>query len=183
MMDNVGRIGKVDIVKKICLIGDPAVGKSSLIRRYVYDEFQNGYLATIGTKVTVKTIRLAGERKGRSKNLALTIWDIAGHKTFRNVRASYYQGAEGALVVCDLTRRKTLDNISHWLYHYKKSALKPEFVMLTNKADLKDRAEFELTEAAELAENLGGTNILTSAKTGEGVEEAFNKLVSIMMNK
>ena len=95
-------------VKKVCLLGDGAVGKTSLIRRFVLDEFEADYSPTIGTKITKKTLDM--EDAGTSVNLM--IWDIMGHKSYMKVPPQYYQGTEGFMVVCDITRLENLTSLT-----------------------------------------------------------------------
>jgi len=103
------------ITKKICLLGDPAVGKTSLIHRYVYDVFDDKYLSTIGAKITKKknVVEIPGARF--NVEITLLVWDIAGQMKFGNVHQSYYKGAEGALVVADITRSETFEHIVNWI--------------------------------------------------------------------
>jgi small GTP-binding protein len=179
---------KIEYHKKICLLGDPAVGKTSLIRRFVLDEFSDDYLATLGTKITEKTIDVYFPRVDKAIQLTLLIWDIAGHKTFSSVHESYYAGAEGALVVCDYTRRETVDNLYQWIYQFRKCASyapggEPSIIIITNKSDLAHQRGFELSVVERLARSYGVPHILTSAKLGEGVEHAFRTLAMNMLRK
>ena len=99
----------IAVQKKICLLGDFSVGKTSLINRFVYDRFDERYLSTIGVKVTRKEL---APRQGRPAHLL--IWDMAGSEDFSGVRNNYLQGASGALLVCDLTRANTLDSLTNY---------------------------------------------------------------------
>ena len=95
------------VSKKIVVLGDPAVGKTSLIRRFVINAFDDKYLTTIGAKIVKKEIQL---RSGGAKpdiDVTLMIWDVAGQKTLGNVKQAYYRGSEGAMIVCDITRLKS----------------------------------------------------------------------------
>jgi len=164
--------------KKICIMGNPAVGKTSLIRKYVYDVFDDKYVSTIGTKVTKKVLRLKNT-KAKDVELTLLIWDIAGEKNFRDIRSVYYSGANAALIVSDASRRETLDSIIDWKDSLFKVTSKIPIVCIGNKIDL--TSEFGEDDCGSIASSLDAPYFLTSAKTGESVENAFlalcNRLV------
>jgi small GTP-binding protein len=170
------------ISKKICLLGDPAVGKTSLIARYVHDIFGDEYLSTVGAKITKKATVVELPKKDIQVKLNLLVWDIAGQNMFKDVHATYYIGAEGALVVADLSRKNTIDNIGNWLSEFHKVVSKKVPVMvLGNKYDLKEEGE-ELDEK-RLDHEAGTHNapfLLTSAKTGENVEQAFQTMAEVL---
>jgi small GTP-binding protein len=162
------------IQKKICLLGDFAVGKTSLIRRFVEGRFDDKYLSTIGVKISRKTI----EHKNNTLNLL--VWDLAGGEDFSKMGATYLRGAVGALIVCDLTRPDTL---AAWVFYAKQMrAINPNalLVFAANKADLKDERRIEEADLIASSEALGGSYLLTSAKTGDGVEDAFNAFTSLI---
>jgi small GTP-binding protein len=161
------------------MLGDPGVGKTSLIRRFVHDEFSDDYLSTIGTKVSEKDLRL---KKGGIDCLIHTvIWDIAGQQSFTSVTPSLFKGAQGALIICDVTRKKTLDNLNNWIYNLNKNAGQVPFVILINKWDLTDRKAFELLDVERIAEGHESCCLSTSAKTGHNVEAAFKRLGEFML--
>lgn len=162
------------MIKKVCMLGDANVGKTSLIRRFVLDTFSDDYLSTIGAKVTEKNLELTGPR-GRVL-LHMVIWDIAGQKEFSSVKHSLFQGGEGALVVADLTRRTTLENASQWVHAFRSTCGEQPFVLLTNKWDLLHRKDFELADAEKMAAGYDSPHFPSSAKTGENVEKAFRAL-------
>jgi len=117
-------------IKKVCLLGDPAVGKTSLIQRYVYDLFDEKYLSTIGTKPSVKNL-VHGDNE-----VILTIWDIAGQETFQNVHNSYFNGAAGAILVCDITRPETIGSLTHWSHRFHSATKDSPVVLVSNKWDM-----------------------------------------------
>ena len=161
------------------MLGDPGVGKTSLIRRFVHDEFSDDYLSTIGTKVSEKDLRL---KKGGIDCLIHTvIWDIAGQQSFTSVTPSLFKGAQGALIICDVTRKKTLDNLNNWIYNLNKNAGQVPIVILINKWDLTDRKAFELLDVEHIAEGHESCCLSTSAKTGHNVEAAFKRLGEFML--
>ncbi|MGQ9583057.1 MAG: Rab family GTPase [Thermoplasmatota archaeon] len=167
---------EIVLMKKICMLGDPAVGKTSLIARFVYSIFDDKYLETIGAKVTKKVMALTHLPTGQNFRLKLMLWDIAGRKTVEHVRSSYHREAEGALLVCDVTRRSTLDNMENWLHSFFAVTGVVPVVFIVNKMDLRREGEFGEKDIAALARKYSCPYVLTSAKTGENVEEAFREL-------
>jgi len=157
---------------KVCLVGDIGVGKTSLIRRFVLDTFDDRYIATIGTKVTKKSVPCVW--RGDEALMDLVIWDIMGEKGFRQLlKESYFEGAHGILGVCDLTRRDTLSDLYGWIDLARANAGDVPFIFLGNKADLKAKVAVQEAELAAIAEAHGAYYFFTSAKTGHNVEESF----------
>ena len=166
----------MEIKRKVVLLGDAAVGKTSLVRRFVYDVFDDKYIMTIGTKVSKKTMKVSWE--GMDIDLNLLIWDVLGQQGFTQVQEAAFKGSDGALFVCDLTRKSTLYSIAHyWLPVLERVAGVPG-VLLANKSDL-DNWELSYEEVEDFANQIGVPFLLTSAKTGENVEEAFKKLAEM----
>jgi small GTP-binding protein len=162
---------------KICLIGESAVGKTCLIRRYVLNMFDDKYISTLGTKVTKKNIIIDHSTKNEKVDLTFIIWDIMGQKGFRALlKEAYFDGANGIIAVCDVTRKNTLNDLDEWIYSVYEVAGKIPIVLLANKSDLKSNAGFWDAEVRDFAEKYDAVWLLTSAKTGENVEDAFNKI-------
>jgi small GTP-binding protein len=162
---------------KVCLVGDPAVGKTALARRFVLDEFSDRYLTTIGTKVTKKEVRVERPAQDAVIELSMSVWDIMGQEGFRELlRDAYFIGAHGVLAVADLTRRETLDNLPAWIDAVDRTVGVVPVVVALNKADLADRAAYDRAEARRIVDALHADCFLTSAKTGENVEAAFRCL-------
>jgi len=164
-----------NLSKKVCLLGDFAVGKTSLVRRFVYDLFADKYISTIGVKVSRKTVTV--RRADEIVELTIMLWDLASREEFDRVRASYLRGSAGAVLVCDLTRPETLDSVQ--LYAQELHAISPDahLIVAANKRDLLEPSpETEQVQAA--AAHLGAPYYLTSAKTGDGVEALFRRLAS-----
>ncbi len=159
---------------KICLLGDIAVGKTSLVRRFVYNRFDDKYLSTIGVRVSRKTIMVP--RAPDVVQLIIMLWDLAGSEEFDRVRASYLRGAHGALLVCDLTRPDTLERLREYMDQARTSNAAVQMMLLGNKSDLIDEQRVSLECLGDVANSLALPWHLTSAKTGEGVEEAFRDL-------
>lgn len=163
------------IKRKVLLLGDGAVGKTSLIRRFVVDKFSDDYITTIGTKVTKKDLRL--ESPGKAIDLTFMIWDVLGQKGYKNIQESAFQGAKGALLVYDVTRGETWRSLrEYWLPHLRKVVGSLPFVVVGNKVDLaRDRGRAQ-EELEDLEYTLGVKGFLGSAKTGENVEAIFLRL-------
>ncbi len=165
-----------ELIKKICLLGDAAVGKTSLIRQYVYSSFDDKYITTIGTKVTKKTLVFKHPNQDMKVRISLLIWDILGQKEYSRLHPVYYQGAEGGLVVSDGTRPATLKSMEEWAKGFQKTVGKVPLVFLINKSDLFDIESFDASEAERIAKLYNGSLYFTSAKTGTNVERSFLEL-------
>ncbi len=169
---------------KICLIGPGSVGKTSLIQRFVYDAFDDRYKVTLGAKVTKKDVVV--KRPGRDDVLmAMMIWDIMGQREFgdplkgaffQGARRRFFDGTHGILAVCDVTRRNSLEGVQAWIETVQRATGELPIHLLANKIDLRERAAFTEEELQEAAAPYGAPHVYTSAKTGEGVEEAFQGL-------
>ena len=173
---------------KICLVGDLGVGKTSLVRRYVLDQFDDKYIATIGTKVTKKDITMRNPKTGKEEIASVLIWDIMGQPSFREIlRESYFYGAQGALCICDITDKDTFGELRYWIKAMTATAGPVPMIIIGNKVDLREKAQITIGELKSFAEGLNSTAVLTSAKTGENVEKAFitliGNLLSILSNE
>lgn len=158
------------------MLGNPAVGKTSLVANYVYNVFKDTYLSTIGAKPTKKQLQLNHPDNGLPVDLTMIIWDIAGHNTFQDIHKTYYRGAEGALIVCDVTSRESLKAIPNWLTTFFEVVDVVPVVLLANKADLMDQAVITEDDLKEVAEAIESPFYFTSAKTGAHVEKVFSDL-------
>lgn len=163
------------ISKKICMVGDFGVGKTSLIRRFVERQFSDQYLSTVGVKISRKTLELQSPQQQQPVNLQLLIWDLEGHTKFKAIAPTYLQGSSGALVVGDVTRKETIERISEHIQLFLSVNPNGWVVVALNKCDLVD---------AETLSDIGQFNELehvlatyhTSAKTGTHVDEIFQNL-------
>lgn len=169
----------IKISKKICLLGDFAVGKTSLVRRFVYDMFDDKYLSTIGVKVSRKT--LAVTVNDQPADLTLMLWDLAGSEEFDRVRASYLLGAAGAVLVCDLTRPETLLNLAGYANDLLQNQPKTKIVLAANKSDLTEQTETSQAQIEDIAKKLQVPYFFTSAKTGDAVETLFTDLGKLLI--
>jgi len=173
-----------NVKKKITLLGDTEVGKTSLIHRYVYDVFDERYLSTFGAKITKKSLLFLKEDYPSLPDdikFIFLIWDIAGQKAFTDIHQAYYRGAEGSLLVCDVTRRETLDNTREWITELRGVTGEVPSILLINKCDLNDQYDFGEQEANSLASLVRTPFYYTSAKTGHNVEAAFRTLAEFIL--
>jgi len=160
---------------KVCLVGDVAVGKTSLIKRFVQDEFDDRYIATVGTKVTKKSVEVTW--RGAPASLDMLVWDIMGEKGFRALlRDAYFEGSHGVIAVCDLTRKDTFYDLNNWVQMIRKQVGNVPVVFLGNKMDLKERRVVSEEELARMGTIHNAATFLASAKSGAGVNEAFKAL-------
>lgn len=165
---------------KICLVGDVEVGKTSLLRRFTTNEFSEKYLSTIGMNVAKKEVVLpASDRPGTA---SLLVYDIMGQRNLREpLKEAYFRGAQGILAVCDLTRRETLQGLEEWIRTAREQVGDVPVVVVGNKVDLADRRVLGESELTETAARHRAAQRYTSAKTGEGVEEAFQILAQSIL--
>ena len=152
--------------KKICMLGGFAVGKTSLVRRFVSHVFSDHYHTTIGVTVEKKVVK-AGDQ-----DLTLVLWDLYGEDEFQHVRDSYLRGSSGYILVMDGTRRATLETAVSLQHTAARVLGDVPFVAIINKADLQSEWDIDATAIDELRQR-GWTVIMGSAKLGEGVDELF----------
>lgn len=164
--------------RKICLLGDLGVGKTSLVRRFVEQRFDERYLSTLGVAVNRKVIHL---ERPEPTALSLLLWDIAGSEPFSQVVHSYYRGAAGALLVCDLTRPETLASLAQYAHAMRSVNPGVTFTLMGNKADLAGQREIVDDQLGIAAGQLQAPWYLSSARTGEGVEPAFQALAATVV--
>lgn len=178
---------------KVVLCGDGAVGKTAIRQRYMGFEFRASYLMTIGADFALKSFTLeSGPYSGRS--IKYQIWDLAGQQRFSQVRSMFYKGSFGALLVYDVTRLDSFENIkTGWIAELEKNLPNPvPVVLIANKIDLRDQVEvaIDTDQGKELASNISSNYlkgkfeipyIETSAKTGQNISTPFNKLAELII--
>ncbi|MEE9224040.1 MAG: Rab family GTPase [Thermoplasmata archaeon] len=168
---------------KVCLVGEQAVGKTSLVRRFVLDVFDDSYIATMGAKVLKRDIEVSDETYGNLL-VSLVVWDIMGDKSFRDLfKEAFFQGAQGLIAVCDVTRKATLTELENWIKAVSKVAGDIPIHMLANKVDLVDDTEIAEDDIKEFSDRMDSTYEMTSAKTGENVEDAFDIVARKIIDK
>ena len=174
------------IKTKVCLVGEAAVGKTSLIRRFVQDEFDDRYITTLGAKVSKREMAFDVPGGKPQIQMDVTIWDIMGEKGFRDLlKEAFFSGAKGVLAVCDLTRYSTLKELDDWVRSVFRVVGEIPVVYAINKVDLRDEVmilygEKEIEQAARSFE---APFLYTSAKTGENVDFLFRRLGSMVLQR
>jgi small GTP-binding protein len=160
------------ISKKICMVGDFGVGKTSLIRRFVDRQFSDQYLSTVGVKISRKLVE--------SVNLQLLIWDLEGHTKFKSIAPTHLQGSSGAVIVADVNRIETIERLPEHVQLFLSVNPKNSLVIALNKSDLVD--EEKLEKLTEMVQSQNLQQVLgiykTSAKTGSFVDDIFQQLAS-----
>lgn len=163
------------IKKKVCLLGTFGVGKTSLVRQYVYNVFEESYLSTIGVSISQKHLTLKSNQE-----VELLIWDIEGHEKFSPVVENYYTGAAGAILVADLTRPESLDGLDSIYSGFRSVNPQAQFVFCANKDDL----QYTPQTLAKFADWSNKTDILffkTSAYNNKNVALAFEQLCELLV--
>ncbi|MEM8674251.1 MAG: Rab family GTPase [Cyanobacteria bacterium P01_G01_bin.67] len=168
------------ITKKICLLGDFNVGKTSLVRRFVEDKFSDQYLTTVGVKISRKSVMVRTELDIHQVNLL--VWDLEGNTKFKSITPSYLKGASGSIIVADLTRADTFKNLNQHLKLFFQVNPRGGVIIALNKADLLPQEKL-----AQLVKNYSSHSFeriegiyATSAKTGDCVTKIFDKLARIV---
>lgn len=159
------------IRKKLCMLGSFAVGKTSLVKRFVSSKFPTKYQTTVGVMIDKKTVEIGDQE------VYLMLWDIYGQDEFRRVQTSYLADASGYFLVVDGTRKDTLDTALKLRKRVNEEIGEVPFVLVLNKTDLKNEWEISRQDLDELSKS-GWAVVETSAKTGEGVEKAFLSLTA-----
>ncbi|MFW9969151.1 MAG: Rab family GTPase [Candidatus Odinarchaeota archaeon] len=180
---NIDKLQKIKIQSseyayKLILGGEGAVGKTSMVHRFVEDEFQTDYKSTIGTSIMKKEC----DFQGLESKVRFVIWDLAGQAQFKRVRQTYVANAEAGILVYDVTRKDTLDSLENWFNEIKNVSPSISMILVGNKIDLEEDREISTQQGAQIANKLNLSFIETSAKTGENINDAF-KLLALQMIK
>ena len=177
-MDDEIRGMNFNYLLKYVIVGDASVGKSNLLLRYTHGQFREEYQLTIGVEFGSSNITI-------DKNVfRIQIWDTAGQENFKSITRSYYKNSACALIVYDITRRVSFENLSDWIEDCKNSSPKTVFMVLVgNKCDLEENREVTEEEGKEFAERHGMLFFETSAKTGKNVEEVFTQSATLIAKK
>ncbi len=163
---------------KVLILGDPAVGKSSIVQRFVHGKFSADYLMTIGMEPYSRYETI------REKRICYAIWDIAGSDNFKVMQSIYFQGAVGSILVFDITRRESFDNIDKWISDARKNAPQQLSILVGNKNDLDNQRQITQEEGFEKVKKLKFINYIeTSALTGENVAPGINFLGTKLLDK
>jgi len=171
------KIQEPDYRLKVVVIGDPNVGKTTMLLRYVDNCFQENYLPTIGVNISNKRILINGE------TVLLNFFDIAGQEKFELIRKVFYEGLNGTLIVFDITDKNSFNNLQNWIDDVASAFLpgKIKGLIIGNKVDLRSDREITTESAKALARGIGLEYIEVSAKTGENINEAFSEIAKLMI--
>jgi len=160
-----------DHLFKLVIIGDAGVGKSSLLLRFTEDNFSTNYISTIGVDFRFRTLNI------KQKIVKLQIWDTAGQERFRTITSAYYRGADGVILVYDVTSDESFKHVEDWLEQVNKYASEDTAKLIVgNKADLIKDKKVSSEDALQFGVKFGIDVIETSAKTADNVDKAFNRL-------
>ena len=161
-----------DFVIKILLLGDSEVGKSCFLMRYSDNVFVENYITTIGLDYKLKTVKL-----DFGKTIKVQLWDTAGQDKYRTIAKNYYKGSHGILLLYDITKITSFENIREWIRDIKEEVSEKAIIFLIgNKIDLTDNRKISKEKGEELAEEYKIPFFEASAKSGENVDEVFKAL-------
>ena len=161
-----------DLLFKLILIGDSYVGKSNILLKYLKNQFNENSKTTIGVEFGTKNIII------NNKRIKIQIWDKSGQERYRSITSAYYKGAKGALIIYDITRKNTFDNIDKWITDLKLNRDKNIcIIILGNKSDLIDKREINKNDGIKKAEMYKIAFLETSALNGDNISKAFDELI------
>ena len=162
---------------KILLIGNSNVGKSSLFLRFVDEIWKENFVPTIGVDFKIKSIKID------NKTIKLQIWDTAGQERFKSILSSYYKGANGILLLYDITNINSFKSLSNWLIDIEKNSSKNvKKILIGNKCDLNELRKIPINKGKEFADTYNMKFIETSAKNNVNINECFNILGKELIN-
>ena len=167
-----------EMMVKVILIGDSAVGKTNIMSKYLTGQFQENSKATVGVEFGSKLFKIDNH------NIKAQIWDTAGQEKYKAITGAYYKGSKGAFVVYDITRKETFDSADRWINDLKVSAdPKIIIILIGNKSDLEDKREVLKEQGEEKARSFGCAFLETSALNGENIDKGFEMMVSEIFKK
>ena len=164
---------------KILTLGDQSVGKSSIVLRYSDNKFSDTFLSTIGVDSKRKIVKVKGEK------VKVSIWDTAGQEKFQNIVKQYYIGANGILLIFDITNKKSFDKIDFWYNDLINRIKKDEIIiyLVGNKVDLEENRQITIEEAEKYANDKNIPYFEVSAKSGDGIKKLFDDITNDIMDK
>jgi len=177
MEENIVFKGKTEAIYKVIVIGDPAVGKTELLAKFAKNQFEEKYLPTVGVSILKEPIKL----EDFDITITLMFWDVAGQPQFYMLHRPYYNGADGMILVFDLTRSSTFSNINNWYSSAVKYGLgEIPRILIGNKSHLKDERKIILPMAEHLSKKINAPYYETSTLTGENVNLVFKKIAELI---
>lgn len=160
-----------EYIIKICLLGEAKVGKTTLVYRFIENKFRTDFRSTLGVNLLKKTVKIG------DSTVVTQIWDLGGQEPFKKLRKLYLEGAEGALLLFDVTNQQSFTKLGEWISSFREVHGDKPVVLIGNKIDLKENIIIDQTQAERYASENNMNLVLTSAKTGENVEKAFIDLL------
>ncbi|MFX1293997.1 MAG: Rab family GTPase [Promethearchaeota archaeon] len=168
---------------KVIVVGEPTVGKTTLIRKYTEKKFGALYIPTVGVQVSIKQIPFKIEKFNEKCLVELNIWDIAGHMRFQKIRKIFYEGANAFLLLYDVTNKKTFDGITHYIEDLKGIIGNICGILIGNKIDFKKERIISEEDGRKKAESLRLDFIETSAKTGANLDYVFELITTNILSQ
>ena len=167
-----------EMMVKIILIGDSAVGKTNIMSKYLRGQFQENSKATVGVEFGSKLFKIDNH------NIKAQIWDTAGQEKYKSITGAYYKGSKGAFVVYDITRKETFDATDRWINDLKISSdPKINIILIGNKSDLEDKRDVLKEQGEEKAKSFGCAFLETSAFNGDNIDKGFEMMISDIFKK
>ena len=171
-------IEEYEMMVKVILIGDSGVGKTNIMSKFLKNQFMEESKATIGVEFGSKLFNHEGHK------IKAQIWDTAGQEKYKAITGAYYKGSKGALVVYDITQKKTFENIEKWVNDLKAAGdPKITIILIGNKNDLDDKRQVSKDQGEEKARSFGCAFLETSAYSGDNIDIAFNLMVKEIYEK
>ena len=162
-----------ELLYKILLLGDSSVGKTCFLMRYTDNTYQEIHMSTIGIDNKFKDVELEDGKK-----VKIQIWDTAGQDRFRSITRNYYKGANGIVLIFDVTNKKSYENVKNWVKQIKEEvSSRVTIILVANKIDDVNHRIVTKEDGEKIANECGLMFFECSAKTGENIEHAFNELV------
>ena len=167
-----------EMMIKIILIGDSAVGKTNIMNKYLKGTFHENSKATVGVEFGSKLFKI------ENHNIKAQIWDTAGQEKYKAITGAYYKGSKGAFIVYDITRKDTFESADKWINDLKVTAdPKINIILIGNKSDLEDKREVLKEQGEEKAKSFGCAFLETSALNGDNIDKGFEMMVSEIFKK
>ena len=160
-----------DYILKICLLGEAKVGKTTLVYRFIENKFRTDFRNTLGVNLLKKTVKIG------DATVVTQIWDLGGQEPFKKLRKLYLEGAEGALLLFDVTNQQSFTKLGEWISSFREVHGDKPVVLIGNKIDLKENIIIDQSQAERYANENNMSLVLTSAKTGVNVEKSFVDLL------